>query len=77
MFGHDALKSRLSTRLKQSSAIAVELIAELNAALLVPPDQLLQPGSTLDKSLLAKVLAVEMQQIEGIEDDAVGPLSKG
>jgi hypothetical protein len=37
----------------------------------------LQFGSTVGERFLAKVFAVEMQQIEGIEDDAMGLGSYG
>ena len=77
MFGHDALKRPIRTGLEQGGTITIELIAKLNATLLIRPKQTLQAGSTLNKSLLAKVLAIEVQQIKPMQDDAVGPLSQG
>jgi len=41
------------------------------------PKQTLQAGSTLNECLLAEVLAIEVQQIKPMQDDAVGPLSQG
>ena len=72
MFGDDALKFLLSAGFEQGSTVTIKLIAELNPAFGIGSDQMLQLGSTLRESLLPEVLAVEMQQIEGIEDDAVG-----
>jgi hypothetical protein len=68
MFGDDALKLSLCTCLEQGSTITIELIAELNATLVIGSKKSLQAGSTLNKCLLAKVLAVEVEQVEGIED---------
>ena len=47
-----------------------------NAALLVGTKQSFQVSSTLHERLLAEVPAVEIQQIKGIEDDAVRSLSQ-
>ena len=77
MFGDDALKSLLSAGFEQGGTITIELIAKLNATSLICPKQTLQPGTTLNECLLAEVLAIEVQQIKPIQDDAVGPLSQG
>jgi hypothetical protein len=66
MFGDDAFKSLLSAGFEQGITIAIKLIAKLNAALLVCSKQSLQAGSTLNECLLAKVPAIEMQQIKRI-----------
>src|SRR4029077_15008258 len=71
MFGHDALKRSLSAGFEQGVAITIELIAKLNAALLLDSYQLFQHSSTLCERLLTEVFAVEMKQVEGVEDDAV------
>jgi hypothetical protein len=47
----------------------MQLIAELNAAPLICSKQSPQAGSTLHECLLAKVLAVEMQQVNDLEID--------
>jgi hypothetical protein len=72
VFGDDTFKFPLSTCFKQGITITIKLIAELNAALVIRPEQTLQAGTTLNECLLAKVLPIEMQQIERIEDDTVG-----
>jgi hypothetical protein len=77
MFGDDALKSLLSAGFEQGGTITIELIAKLNATSLIRPNQTLQAGSTLNECLLAEVLAIEVQQIKPIQDDAGGPLSQG
>ena len=71
MFGDDAFKFLLSAGFEQGITITIKLIAELNAASLVGSKQSLQVGSTLHERLLAEVLAIEMQQIKCIKDDAV------
>ena len=66
MFGDDAFKFLLSAGFEQGITIAIKLIAELNAPLVIGSHQMLQAGSTLHERLLAKVLAVEVEQIKGI-----------
>ncbi len=66
MFGDDAFKFLLSAGFEQCITIAIKLIAKLNAASLVCSKQSLQAGSTLNERLLAKVPAIEMQQIKRI-----------
>jgi hypothetical protein len=65
-FGDNALKFLLSAGLEQGITIAIKLIAKLNTASLVCSKQSLQARSTLNERLLAKVPAIEMQQIEHI-----------
>jgi hypothetical protein len=60
MFGNDAFKRSLHACLERSSTIAMELVAELNAAPLICSEQSPQAGSTLDECFLAKVVAVEV-----------------
>jgi hypothetical protein len=71
MFGNDALKCPLSTGFEQGSTVTIKLFAKLNAAISIMSDQVLQHGSTLRKRFLSEVFAVEMQQVEGVEDDAM------
>ena len=72
MFGDDAFKFLLSAGFEQGITITIKLIAELNAASLVCSKQSPQAGSSLPEGLLAEVSAIEVKQIERIEDDAVG-----
>ena len=57
------------------AALTIELIAKLNPIPIICSKQSPQAGTTLNESLLAQVLAVEVQEVEGVEDDAMGPLS--
>jgi hypothetical protein len=72
MFGDDALERPLSTGREQVVTLAIEFIAELNAAMGIISDQILQHGSALRERFLSKVFAVEVQKIEGVKDDAMG-----
>ena len=59
-------------------AVTIKLIAQLNTALVIGSKQMLQAGSTLHERLLAEVLAIKMQKIKHIKDDAVRlPLQSG
>ena len=71
MFGDDAFKFLLSAGFEQGMAVTIKLIAKLNTALVIGSNQMLQAGSTLYECLLAKVLAIEVEQIKRIQDDAV------
>ena len=77
MFRDNALKRPLGAGFEQGSTVTIELFAELNAAIGIISDQVLQNGTTLRERPLSKVFAVEMQQVEGVEDDAVGSGSYG
>ena len=66
MFGDDALKRSLSAGCEQGITITIELVAKLNATLLICPKQTLQARSTLNECLLAEVLGIEVQQIKRI-----------
>ena len=72
MFGDDALKFLLSAGFEQGITITIKLIAELDAAFSIVAPTRRFNGSTLRECLLSEVLAVEMQKIEGVKDDAVG-----
>ena len=71
MFGDDAFQFLISAGLKQGMAVTIKLIAKLNMALVIGSNQMLQAGSTLYECLLAKVLAIKVEQIKRIQDDAV------
>ena len=71
MFGDDAFKFPLSAGFEQRITITIKLIAELNAALRVGSNYMLQAGSSLHERLLTKVLSIEVQKIKRIKDDAV------
>jgi len=71
MFGDNAFKFLLSAGFEQAMAVTIKLIAKLNTALVIGCKQMLQAGSTLQERLLAEVLAIKMQKIKRIKDDAV------
>jgi hypothetical protein len=71
MFGDDAFKSPLSAGVEQGITIAIKLIAKLGTALVVGSNEMLEAGSSLHERLLTEVLAIEVEQIKRIEDDAV------
>jgi hypothetical protein len=73
----NALKHSLSTGFEQGGTVTIKFFAELDATFSFGSYQILQRRSTLRQSLLSEVFAVEMQEIEGIEDDAVGSDSYG
>jgi hypothetical protein len=77
VFGDDTFERSLSTCLEQVSTVTIKLIAKLNTALVIGSKQMLQALSTLYERLLAKVLAIEVQEIKRIKDNAVGSLSHG
>jgi hypothetical protein len=56
------------TRAEEGGSITDELFAELNWTLVVTPGQFQQFRSAFDQGAVEQVLAIEVQQIEGVED---------
>ena len=73
MLRNDPLKAQLSARLEQRSALAAKRFAELDTAIGIFANEMLQRRAALHEGLLSKIVAVEMQKIEGIEDDTIRP----
>ena len=70
--GHHSLKPNAVNAGVEGHAAALDVFAELDCAVEGVAEKTLQRRLALDRRLLAVVLAVEVKQIEGDEDDAAG-----
>ena len=71
MFRDNALKLLLRAGFEQCITITIKLIAKLDTALVIGSKQTPQVGSTLRECFLSEVFAIEMQNVEGVKDDAI------
>jgi hypothetical protein len=56
---------------KEGSAVALKVVAELDGGTVIRPDQLYEQLSPLHERPAAQILAIEVQEIEGKENDPV------
>src|SRR6185437_16749917 len=68
---HDSLKPMLGTSAKECSTIAGKFIAELNWAGAVSAKKPLQLGAAINQWLVAQILAIQVENVEGVKSQRV------
>jgi hypothetical protein len=73
-FGNDALELAMGAGLEECGSVSGELFTEQEG--MISRDKISQLGPSLKQRLVTEILPIEMQKVEGAEDQALRTRSK-